>query len=238
MQTRVSRKAPRSSRSLAAGHPRLAWKAQVRLCGRWRRLAARGKSNVVVTTPIGREIPGFIWAVARQLEHQDDRLIANEAVRSNSGGEGAHRRRRGTVRESSRPVMSWPKWTRLERGRPRQKPPAGAGQERNPQSGRFWTYVRDDRPFGGLDPPAAVVFYSCDRGGEHPEQHLASYGRIDAGRPQNIVGFEHIGHFIGIDEITCSLTVAWAVLGLWGSIAMRTKGHREISAGRQEGDPA
>ena len=31
--------------------------------------------------------------------------------------------------------------------------------------GRLWTYVRDDRPFAGLDPPAAVFFYSRDRGG-------------------------------------------------------------------------
>jgi len=38
--------------------------------------------------------------------------------------------------------------------------------------GRLWTYVRDDRPFAGPDPPAAVFFYSRDRGGEHPEQHL------------------------------------------------------------------
>ena len=43
------------------------------------------------------------------------------------------------------------------------------------RSGRLWTYVRDDRPFGGLDPPAAAFFYSPDRGGEHPERHLASY---------------------------------------------------------------
>src|SRR3979411_1533116 len=35
--------------------------------------------------------------------------------------------------------------------------------------GRVWTYVRDDRPFGGLDPPAAAFFYSPDRGGKHPE---------------------------------------------------------------------
>jgi len=35
--------------------------------------------------------------------------------------------------------------------------------------------VRDDRPFAGPDPPAAVFFYSRDRGGEHPEQHLAGY---------------------------------------------------------------
>jgi transposase len=43
------------------------------------------------------------------------------------------------------------------------------------RTGRLWTYVRDDRPFGGPDPPAAVFFYSRDRGGEHPERHLASY---------------------------------------------------------------
>jgi transposase len=41
--------------------------------------------------------------------------------------------------------------------------------------GRLWTYVRDDRPFAGPDPPAAVFFYSRDRGGEHPEQHLAGF---------------------------------------------------------------
>jgi transposase len=43
------------------------------------------------------------------------------------------------------------------------------------RTGRLWTYVRDDRPFAGPDPPAAMFFYSRDRGGEHPEQHLASY---------------------------------------------------------------
>jgi transposase len=46
------------------------------------------------------------------------------------------------------------------------------------RTGRLWTYVRDDRPFVGPDPPAAVFFYSRDRGGEHPEQHLASYAGL------------------------------------------------------------
>jgi transposase len=39
----------------------------------------------------------------------------------------------------------------------------------------LWTYVRDDQPFAGADPPAAVYFYSPDRRGEHPERHLAGY---------------------------------------------------------------
>jgi transposase len=46
------------------------------------------------------------------------------------------------------------------------------------RTGRLWTYVRDDRPFSGPEPPAAVFFYSRDRGGEHPEQHLASYAGL------------------------------------------------------------
>jgi Transposase IS66 family len=46
------------------------------------------------------------------------------------------------------------------------------------RTGRLWTYVRDDQAFGGPDPPAAAFFYSPDRGGEHPEQHLASYAGL------------------------------------------------------------
>jgi transposase len=46
------------------------------------------------------------------------------------------------------------------------------------RTGRLWTYVRDDRPFGGADPPAAVFFYSPDRDGAHPERHLAGYSGI------------------------------------------------------------
>jgi transposase len=46
------------------------------------------------------------------------------------------------------------------------------------RTGRLWTYVRDDRPFGGRDPPAAVYFYSPDRRGEHPKRHLAGFTKI------------------------------------------------------------
>jgi transposase len=45
-------------------------------------------------------------------------------------------------------------------------------------TGRLWTYVRDDRPFGGADPPAAVFYYSRDRRGEHPAAHLADWSGI------------------------------------------------------------
>jgi transposase len=43
------------------------------------------------------------------------------------------------------------------------------------RTGRIWTYVRDDRPFAGKAPPAALFFYSADRTSIHPEQHLAGY---------------------------------------------------------------
>jgi transposase len=45
-------------------------------------------------------------------------------------------------------------------------------------TGRLWTYVRDDRPFAGPDPPAAVFYYSRNRNGEHPARHLAGYDGI------------------------------------------------------------
>ena len=45
-------------------------------------------------------------------------------------------------------------------------------------TGRCWIYVRDDRPFGGAGPPAAMFYYSRDRKGEHPQAHLARYAGI------------------------------------------------------------
>lgn len=43
---------------------------------------------------------------------------------------------------------------------------------------RAWVYVRDDRPFAGEAAHAAVFYYSRDRGGEHPEQHLEGFAGI------------------------------------------------------------
>jgi transposase len=45
-------------------------------------------------------------------------------------------------------------------------------------TGRVWVYVRDNRPFGGTDPPAALFYASRDRTREHPERHLAGYSGI------------------------------------------------------------
>jgi transposase len=45
-------------------------------------------------------------------------------------------------------------------------------------TGRIWTYLRDDRPFGGPDPPAALFYASRDRSGAHPERHLSGFGGL------------------------------------------------------------
>ncbi|MCA1457334.1 IS66 family transposase [Bradyrhizobium sp. BRP22] len=45
-------------------------------------------------------------------------------------------------------------------------------------TGRIWTYVRDDRPYGGPAPPAAIYYASGDRRGEHPQKHLAAFAGI------------------------------------------------------------
>lgn len=45
----------------------IAWKAQVRLCGRYRKLAANGKKPTVAVTAIARELCGFVWAIGRAV---------------------------------------------------------------------------------------------------------------------------------------------------------------------------
>jgi len=59
-------------------------------------------------------------------------------------------------------------------------------------TGRLWTYVRDDRPFGGPAPPTAVFHYSPDRRGEHPNKHLAGYAGIL--QADAYVGFGELYH--------------------------------------------
>jgi transposase len=46
----------------------IAWKAQIRLCARYRRLIALGKKKPVAVAAIAREMAAFLWAIARQVE--------------------------------------------------------------------------------------------------------------------------------------------------------------------------
>jgi transposase len=52
--------APRAAREIA-------WKAQVRLCKRFRALSRNGKKSTVVATAIARELAAFIWAINREV---------------------------------------------------------------------------------------------------------------------------------------------------------------------------
>lgn len=46
----------------------IAWKAQVRLCARYRRLVAAGEKTPVVIAAIAREMAAFLWVIGHQLE--------------------------------------------------------------------------------------------------------------------------------------------------------------------------
>ena len=54
----------------------IAWKAQVRLHRRYHRLHARGKPKQYITTAVARELAGFLWAVALEVERQRDQQRA------------------------------------------------------------------------------------------------------------------------------------------------------------------
>ena len=56
----IQQRAERTSSTVQA----MAWEAQKRLCGRYRRLAATGKLKPLVITAVARELAGFLWAIA------------------------------------------------------------------------------------------------------------------------------------------------------------------------------
>ena len=65
---RISRDLLLRQEALAKPIRDTAWKAQERLCRRYRKLARTGKPATVVTTAIARELAGFVWAIAKQVE--------------------------------------------------------------------------------------------------------------------------------------------------------------------------
>jgi transposase len=74
-------------------------------------------------------------------------------------------------------------------------------------TGRLWTAVRDDRPFGGTDPPAAAYFYSADRAGKHAEAFLGDWGGV-----LQADAFSGFGRLYGPDRSTEAILEAacWA----------------------------
>ncbi len=68
MPARVSRFLLTRQQGLPEKVCRISWNAQVRLCARFRRLTAQGKSRQVVVTAIARELSAFLWAIAKQVQ--------------------------------------------------------------------------------------------------------------------------------------------------------------------------
>jgi transposase len=76
----------------------------------------------------------------------------------------------------------------------------GRGRTR---TGRLWVYARDDRPWGGSDPPGAVYFYSQDRRAERPTAHLGHFR-----------GILQVDGYAGFEQLTARgnivLAACWA----------------------------
>lgn len=76
----------------------------------------------------------------------------------------------------------------------------GRGRTR---TGRLWVYARDDRPWGGSDPPAAIYFYSPDRRAERPASHLDTFK-----------GILQVDGYAGFEQLTrrgdITLAACWA----------------------------
>jgi transposase len=78
----------------------------------------------------------------------------------------------------------------------------GAGKTK---TGRLWVYVRDERPFAGARPAAALFFYSSDRKGEHPRTHLKDFR-----------GVIHADGYAGFNELFAGNRIAEA--GCWAHV--------------------
>jgi transposase len=64
---RISRQIQARQEELPEEIRDIAWKAQVRLCKRFRRLSAKGKHHNIIVTAIARELVAFLWAIAKQV---------------------------------------------------------------------------------------------------------------------------------------------------------------------------
>lgn len=76
---RVSQEIQRRQEGVELEIVKIAWKAQLRLHDRYRRLAAAGKPKNVVITAVARELVGFIWAVSRRVELPAEQPVAQAA---------------------------------------------------------------------------------------------------------------------------------------------------------------
>jgi len=68
MKPRVSRILLKRQQGLSDQIRQISWKAQLRLCTRYRRMAGRGKPKQIIVIAIARELSAFLWAIAKQAK--------------------------------------------------------------------------------------------------------------------------------------------------------------------------
>jgi len=108
------------------------------------------------------------------------------------------------------------------------------------QTARMWAYLRDDRPFGGPDPPAVFYEFTADRKGEHPQRQLQAFtGILQA---DGYAGFDAIyaaaacwrrraGAMSGGSSTTCCwpLTAHWRARPSRGSVRCTRSSARSMA---------
>lgn len=113
------------------------------------------------------------------------------------------------------------------------------------KTGRLWVYARDDRPWNGPDPPAAVYLYSPDRKAERPVSQLAKFKGIV--QVDGYPGFEQLGtdirlaacwaqarrKFYEVDQATASPIAVEAVRRIADLYAIEPSIRGQIAATRQ-----
>ena len=77
------------------------------------------------------------------------------------------------------------------------------------KTGRIWAYVRDGRPYGDVTPPALCYFYSPDRKGIRPKEHL-----------QDFKGVLHADAYAGYDQLYKSKENPAATITEAGQLAL------------------
>jgi transposase len=83
------------------------------------------------------------------------------------------------------------------------------------KTGRLWTYVRDDRPWGDATPPAVWFAYTPDRKGQHPQAHLSEFrGTLQA---DAYPGYEEIYKGGRVAEAACMSHVRRPFFELYGA---------------------
>lgn len=96
------------------------------------------------------------------------------------------------------------------------------------KTGQFWAYARDNRPWGGTDPPAVVYVYAADRKAERPMAHLDGFQGVL--QVDGYAGYRKLA-----DENAVTLAFCWAHVRRRFYRRQRTRTHRVRGPGAYRG---